>query len=426
MRNSKKLSPLKVSKEKTPGRYADGGGLYLQVTPWGKDGQSWLTKSWLFRYMRDGHARQMGLGSVDTFSLREARERARAQRQLLADGIDPLEARERAKQAAQLEAARAIAFQDAAQRYIKTHAAGWRNEKHGEQWSNTLGTYAYPIIGNLPVAAIDIALIMKVLTQPVSVGGTKTEPFWNAKTETASRVRGRIESILDWAHVQRMRQGENPARWRANLDKLLPAKAKVAKVQHQPAMPYAQVPSFMAELRRREGISARALEFTILSAVRTNETISATWTEIDFAAKLWIIPPERMKSNREHRVPLTARALKILNGLPREHGNKHVFPGISPGQPLSNMAMLEVLRGMRPGYVVHGFRSSFRDWTGEKTSFPREVAEAALAHVLKDKTEAAYQRGDLLEKRRRLMGAWETYCTKPGTRGETLPRSRGG
>lgn len=405
MRGSYKLTPLKVARLNEPGRYADGGGLYLQVSQWN-------TKSWLFRYMLNGRARQMGLGSVSTFTLKEARERARAARQLLADGIDPLEARRKALAAERIEAARAITFQEAAQRYIKAHRAGWKNVKHANQWTATLFTYAYPVIGSLPVSAVDTGLVLKVL-----------EPIWTSKPETASRVRGRIESVLDWAAVRGYRSGDNPARWRGHLDKLLPPKAKVAKVRHQPAMPYAELPAFMAELRENASISAKALEFTILTAVRTGEAIYSRWSEIDLDGRLWIIPAERTKSGREHRVPLCDRALEILRSLPQEKGCEFVFPNAN-GTALSNMAMLELLRGKRPGLTVHGFRSTFRDWAAEMTNFSREIAEAALGHVLGNKVEAAYQRGDLLDKRRRLMAAWESYCAKPPRNGKVLTLSK--
>ncbi|HXE87912.1 MAG TPA: Arm DNA-binding domain-containing protein, partial [Hyphomicrobiaceae bacterium] len=261
MRSTNKLSPLDITRLNDTGRYADGGGLYLQVTRWERDGQEWTTKAWLFRFMLNGRAREMGLGSLDTFSLKEARLRARAQRQLLADGIDPLERRKHGQTAAKLEAARTITFKDAAERYIAAHRAGWKNLKHGEQWGSTLETYAYPIIGSMPVASIDTALVMKVLQQPVKVG-KDTVPFWNGKVETASRVRGRIENILDWARVQGMRNGENVASWKGHLDKLLPARSRVASVVHQAAMPWQQVPAYMGQLRDRADISARALEFT--------------------------------------------------------------------------------------------------------------------------------------------------------------------
>ncbi len=407
MRGANKLTPLKVSRLTKPGRYGDGGGLYLQISIWG-------TKAWLFRYMKDGRARQMGLGDIQTFTLKEARDRAKAARQLLADGIDPLEARQKAKDAKRIEAARTITFKEAAKRYIKAHRAGWKNGKHAEQWASTLATYAFPVFGDLPVAAVDTALVMKVI-----------EPIWAEKTETASRVRGRIEAVLGWATVRGYRDGDNPGRWRGHLDKLLPAKTKVAKVRHQPAMPYAALPEFMVSLRATTSISAQALEFTILTAARTGEIINSRWDEIDFAKKLWTIPAERTKSGRAQRVPLSDRTIKIVKAIPRERGSGFIFPGARKGQALSNMAMLELLRGMKgSGLTVHGFRSSFRDWAAEQTNFPRELAEAALGHVLADKTEAAYQRGDLLEKRRRLMSAWGSYCARPMSGGEVVPLKR--
>jgi integrase len=402
-----KLSAVKVAKLNAPGRYGDGGGLWLQVSCIGER----TTKSWLFRYMLHGRARQMGLGPLHTVSLAEARERARQARAKLLDGIDPIDARHGQRDQAKAAAAKQITFKDAAERYIAAHRAGWKNEKHGEQWTATLRTYAYPIVGDLSVSAIDTAHLLKII-----------EPIWTEKTETASRVRGRIESVLDWAKVRGYRSGENPARWRGHLDKLLPAKAKVRKVKHHDAMPYAVVPGFVAELRAADNISALALEFTILTAARTGEVVGARWSEIDFAAKIWTVPPERTKSGREHRVPLTERAVEILASLPREEGNDHVFIGARRGKGLSNMAMLELLRGMvENGLTVHGFRSSFRDWAGERTNFPRELAEAALAHVLPDKTEAAYRRGDALEKRRQMMAAWARYCAAPPATGDVVP-----
>ena len=408
-----KLSAAGVAKARKPGRYGDGGGLWLQVTATEtKQGPS-IAKSWLFRYMLLGKARQMGLGPVHTVTLAEARDKARQARALLLEGIDPINARHGRRADALAEAAKQITFADAAEKYIAAHRSGWKNEKHGEQWKKTLENYAFPIIGNMAVASVETAHVLRVL-----------EPIWNTKTETASRVRGRIESVLDWAKVRKYRTGDNPARWRGHLDKLLPAKTKVRKVKHHDAMPYTNVPGFVDELRALDHISARALEFTILTAARTGETIGARWSEIDMSAKVWTVPGERTKSGREHRVPLSDRALEILAGVPREDGNDHVFIGGRKGSGLSNMAMLALLRGMiENGLTVHGFRSSFRDWAGESTNFPREIAEAALAHVLPDKTEAAYRRGDALEKRRRLMDAWARFCAKPITPGDVVPIS---
>jgi integrase len=401
-----RLTPLEVTNAKT-GNHADGGGLVLQVR-----GDA---KSWIFRYRRAGREREMGLGGVAAFSLAEARNRAKLARQQLADGLDPIDERRKALEAAKLEAAKAITFSEAAERYIAAHRAGWRNEKHAEQWENTLATYAFPVFGSLPVAGVETSLVMQVL-----------EPIWTVKSETASRVRGRVERILDWARVQGMRHGENPARWRGHLDKLLPQRSKVAKVRHQPALPWQQIPAFMAELRQRSDISAKALEFTCLCATRTGESVGAAWPEIDLNGKLWSIPANRMKSGAEHRVPLCDRAVEILKALPREKGSEFVFLGAVKGKPLSNMAMLELMRGLDlkdangDVCVPHGLRSSFRDWGGEATNFPHDILEAALAHKRRDKVHSAYQRGDLLAKRRKLMDAWASYCAKPAAAGKVL------
>jgi integrase len=406
-RTINKLSAADVAKKTKPGRYGDGGGLWLQVSQFG-------TKSWIFRFMLVGRARQMGLGDVSTFSLKEARERARQARQLVADGIDPIEARKEKMSTLRADDAKRISFKEAADRYIKAHQAGWKNAKHADQWRNTLETYAYPVIGDLPVAKVETAHVMQIM-----------EPIWTAKTETASRVRGRIEAVLDWAKARHYRSGDNPARWRGHLDKLLPGRSKVKKVEHHPALPYVELPAFMERLRGIASVSARALEFTILTACRTGEVIGAKEGEVDFANKMWIISGERMKAGREHRVPLCDRTIEILQTTPREAGSEYLFPGGRAGRPLSNMAMLQLIRGTDDTgeLTVHGFRSTFRDWAAERTNFPRELAEAALAHVLENKTEAAYQRGDLLEKRRRLMAAWEKYCASPAA-GEVTPMRR--
>lgn len=405
MRGAEKLTALKVTKLKAPGRYGDGRGLWLHI---GRGG----TKSWVFRFMRDGAAREMGLGPLHTIGLADARERARAARKLVLDGLDPIEHRRAHRTAAKIEAARGIIFADAAEQYIAAHEAGWKNEKHRDQWRATLRTYAEPIIGKLPVAAIDTALVLKIL-----------EPIWHEKPETATRLRGRMAAILDWAAVREYRQGDNPARWRGHLDKLLPAKQKIRRVKHHAAMAYAALPAFMAELRSLDSISARALEFTILNASRTGEVTGAGWPEIDKAAKVWTIPGARMKAGREHRVPLCDRSMEILADLPRE--GAFVFPGGKAKQPLSNMAMAELLKDLRPGLTVHGFRSSFRDWAREQTNYPREIAEVALAHVVKDRTEAAYLRGDALEKRRRLMRDWQKFCaSKPRAGGQNVTEMR--
>lgn len=394
---------MKIARLNRPGRYGDGLGLWLQVSPT-------LTKSWIFRYMRHGKAREMGLGPLHTITLAEARQKATDCRKLLLDGHDPIEVRRAGQLQARLEEARGMTFEACAEQYIESHKAGWRNEKHAAQWTATLKTYAYPVIGKLPVAGIDTALVLKVL-----------QPIWTAKPETAARVRGRIEAVLGWASAREYRVGDNPARWRGHLDKLLPARSKVARVRHHPALPYSEVSAFMEKLRAEEGVSPRALEFTILCATRTGETIGAEWSEIDFRTRVWTIPGTRMKAGKEHRVPLSNRAIEILEELPRE--GAFVFPGGRANRPLSNMALLATLKRMgRSDLTVHGFRSSFRDWAAETTNYPREVAEMALAHTISDKVEKAYRRGDLFEKRRRLMAEWAAYCASPARKkGAVVP-----
>jgi integrase len=412
-RQVEKLTALKAARKLQPAMHADGGGLYLQVT--GEGG-----KSWSFRYSLHGKAREMGLGSYSAVSLADAREEAAKCRRLRQQGIDPIEARkaERARRA--LDAAKTITFKQAAAKYIASHRAGWKNPKHALLWENTLATYAEPVMGAVSVQAIDTGLVLRVL-----------EPIWRTKPETASRVRGRIEAILDWAKVRGLRQGENPALWRGHLEHSLPAKLKVRRVRHHPALPYAELPDFMAELRKQEGAGARALEFTILTAARTCETVGATWDEADTAEKLWTVPPERMKATREHRVPLSPRALTILGEAKaaRTSESEFVFPGGRRGRPLSNMAMAKVLQRMgRDDITVHGFRSTFRDWAAERTNYPGEVVEMALAHAVSDKVEAAYRRGDLFEKRHRLMAEWATYCNTPKAatrRGRTVIPKQG-
>jgi integrase len=393
-----RLTALKVEKARKPGMYADGGGLYLRVTPEG-------ARNWVFRFMIDRKPRWMGLGPLALYSLADARARAQDARRKRHEGIDPIEAR-RAKRAQQrLDAAKAITFKQCAESYIASHRAGWRNAKHRYQWPATLGAYVYPAIGALPVQAVDTALVHKVL-----------EPIWTAKPETASRVRQRIENILGFAKVCGYRDGENPARWRGHLDNLLPARSKVRDVKHLAALPYVELPTFLVNLRTREATAARALEFLVLTAARTGEVIGARWNEIDMLDKIWTVPAGRMKAHREHRVPLSPRAVAILkemlaarNG---DDGNAYVFPGPKPGKPLSNMAFLMLLRRMGLDYLtVHGFRATFKTWASERTSFQNEIAEAALAHIIGDKVEQAYRRGDLFDKRRRLMQQWATYCT---------------
>jgi integrase len=417
-----KLTALKVSRIKTPGMYADGGGLYLQVTANSKNGEP--AKSWIYRYMLSGRAREMGLGPLAAFGLQEARARATAARKLRHDGIDPIEARHAGRARARVEAAKALTFKECAEKYTGAHRAGWRNAKHAAQWEATLKTYADPIIGRLPVQAIDTPAVMKVLEQPVRFGPNESAPLWTGRTETASRLRGRIEAILDWARVRGYRGGENPARWRGHLDKLLPTRSKVQKVKHHAALPYDELPEFIATLRAQKGIGARALEFAILTAARTGEVLGARWGELDFAEKVWTVPASRMKTGKEHRVPLSARAISILEEMKTgsvitgRDDDPFVFPGGKLERPLSHMAFLMLLRRMgRRDLTAHGFRSTFRDWAAERTRFPAEVAEMALAHAVGDKVEAAYRRGDLFEKRRRLLWAWAAFSARPAIKG---------
>src|SRR5215831_1683903 len=377
-----RLSAVKVQGTTRAGYYADGGNLYLRIAEGG-------SKGWIFRYAMRGRTRDMGLGGYAGISLAKARELAGECRSLLAAGVDPIEARNEKRAAATVEAAKSMTFDACATAYIAAHEAAWRNPKHRQQWKNTLSTYVSPVFGRLPVQAIDTGLVMKVV-----------EPMWAKKPETASRVRGRIEAILDWAKVRGYRAGENPARWRGHLDHLLPAKSKVRKVEHHAALPYVQAGAFMAVLRELPGINARALEFLVLTATRTGETLGAIWDEVDIEARLWTIPAERMKAGKEHRVPLSGATLAVLEQMHAIRHSDYVFPGGRDGRPLSEMALLMLLRRMERGEITaHGFRSTFRDWAAERTTFPREVAEAALAHTIPDAVEAAYRRGDLFETR---------------------------
>jgi integrase len=384
-----RLSAKQVEKLRTPGRHPDGDGLYLQITPTG-------VKSWVLRYERNGRERMLGLGTLRDFSLKEARERARRARQQLADGIDPIDAR-RAERAVPT-----ITFREAAQAYNSLHEAKWRNPRHRAQFLKSLSRYAFPILGNLLVAAVDTPVVLRVV-----------QPIWNSRTETASRVRGRIEAVLDWATVSGHRKGDNPARWKGHLDQVLPAPSAVTKVQHHPALPWSEISSFMVELRGREGVAARALEFAILTAMRTSEVLGARWSEMDLPAKVWTVPAERMKATRPHRVPLPEQAVELLRGLFTEADNDYVFIGAQAGKSLARRALAEALGRMnRSDITVHGFRSTFRDWAAEVSHFPNHVVEQALAHTISNAVEAAYRRGDLFEKRRALMAEWAAFCTR--------------
>ena len=389
------LTALSV-KNAGPGRHADGGGLHLLV----KEGGA---RSWVFRFMLNGKSRDIGLGAAGAggMSLADARDRAAALRLKVKAGIDPLserqEAEARAKAAAEASVAAIVTFKNAADAYIAANGDSWRNAKHRQQWENTLATYAYPVIGGMPVADVDTAQVLRIL-----------EPIWKAKAETASRLRGRIETVLDSAKARGYRQGENPARWRGHLAQIQPARAKLSRGHHK-AMPYEDVPAFLTQLRARKAVAALALEFVILTAVRTGEAISASWSEVDLDKSIWSIPASRMKAGKEHRVPLSPRAVAILESL-QPIGSPYLFPSARGGK-LSGMAMAMLLRRMSVDVTVHGFRSSFRDWVAECTSVSHEVAEMALAHTIGSAVERAYRRGDLFDKRRQLMADWAAYCS---------------
>ena len=392
-RTRNKLTALKVRSLREPGRYSDGGNLYLYI---GTNG----ARSWVFRYSDrvTGKVRDKGLGPAIDIDLARARERAAVCRLQLLEGGDPIGVAQERRQAARIEHAKRVTFGQCCEQYIAAHRAGWRNVKHAEQWGSTLRTYC-ALLWPLDVGAVDTGLVMRCL-----------EPIWKEKTETASRLRGRIESVLAWATVRKFRTGDNPAQWRNHLDQLLPKRSKVQKVEHRPALPYADTAAFMVKLRQRQGLAARALELQILTACRPGEAAGAQWGEFDMDAAIWTIPGERMKAGKEHRIPLSPAALALLKSLHRIDGN--VLPGIK-GRPLTTAAGMQLLKDMQPGITAHGFRSTFRDWAAETTSHPREVIEAAMAHRLKDAAEAAYQRGDLLRRRAALMKDWAIYCGAP-------------
>ena len=407
MRQLYRLSSRSVATKKLPGLYADGGGLYLQLAPSGDK----ISKTWIFRYRSpvSKRDRYMGLGPLHSVGLPEAREKAAAQRGLLSQGIDPITARDEELQRKATEAAKAITFNQCAKLYIESHRPGWRNEKHGDQWTNTLATYADPVIGSLPVQDVNTGLVLKIL-----------EPIWSTKPETASRLRGRIEAVLDWANARGYRSGENPAGWRGHLNKLLPALAKKSRVVHHKAMPFPEVGGFVSRLRALSGTSAHCLEFLILTAARTGEAIKAKAEEFDLDNAVWTVPGSRMKAKKEHRVPLSARAVDIVREMLKLEKD-YVFPGTRKGKCISNMTMLKLLDRMEVTVTVHGFRSSFRDWAAERTGFSHETCEAALAHVIPNAAEAAYRRGDLFEKRRKLMNAWADYVNTPAKDGAVIP-----
>lgn len=395
------LSNLAI-KNAPEGVHSDGGGLYLQVTRAG-------AKSWLFRYQLKGRRREMGLGSFRDLSVTKARARAEELKERTRKGIDPLEEAKAAREAKAAEQAReqqeieqkATTFRVVAEAYISSHRDGWRNAKHAGQWGATLRTYAFPVIGDLPVSEITTNNVLDVL-----------RPIWTTKPETASRVRSRIELVISYAKARDWFEGQNPAVWRGHLSALLPAPSKVRRVRHFSALPWEDVASFMSTLVACPGVSARALEFAILTAARSGEVRGARWSELDLENGIWTIPPERMKAGRQHRSPLSDRALVLLREMPRFQGEDFVFPGSRRNNPLSDMSLSAVLKRMgRKDITVHGFRSTFRDWAAEVSLHHPNIVEAALAHVVANKVEAAYRRGDLLEKRRLLMQEWSDWCS---------------
>lgn len=396
-RKAKELGALAVSKLTVPGTHAVGhvAGLALQVTFTG-------TKSWILRVTVGGSRREIGLGAYPGVSLKDAHTKAQAMRDEIAAGVDPLMVKKEAASRLRASQASEITFEDAATRYIKSVAPTWRNTKHGDQWTNTIVEYANPVIGKMMLRHVARPHVMQIL-----------EPIWITKTETASRLRGRLEAILDWGRVGGFRdEGPNPAAWRGNLDKLLPAPKKTKTVRNHPALPMEAMAKFMVTLRGVEGVSARCLEFTILTAARSGEARGARRAEIDVDKALWIVPAERMKAKKEHRVPLSPAALAIVKAMPEDPKKGLVFPSPRSGGVLSDMALLELMRRQKLDATPHGFRSTFRDWASEKTNYPRELAEVALAHIKSDATEAAYWRSDILEKRRQIMNEWADFITK--------------
>ena len=403
---AKELGALEVRNLTAPGLYFVGGvaGLALQVNPAG-------ARSWTLRAVIGGKRRDMGLGAYSPtgMTLAKAREAATAARELIRQGVDPIQRQLEARSTLRAAMAEALTFKECGESYIKAHAASWKNAKHRQQWRNTLAQYAYPVFGELLVRDVKLSHVMQVL-----------EPLWATTNETAVRLRGRIELVLDWAAARGLRDGMNPARWRGHLDKLLAKPSKVNNREHHAALPVGDMGAFMARLREAEGTGARALEFVILTAARSGEVRGATWAEIDTNAKVWTVPALRMKAGKEHRVPLSAEALALLASVPKVAATELVFQA-PRGGALSDMTLTAVLRRMAVPAVPHGFRSTFRDWTAERTNYPRDVAEMALAHAIGDKVEAAYRRGDLFEKRRLMMADWAGFLGRADVKAEVIP-----
>ena len=396
-RSLNKLSAVQAAKLKTPGRHSDGGGLYLSI-----DGEG--RRRWVFMYVRGGKRTELGLGGGRDLSLANARGEAAELRAVLANGGDPKAERNR-------EAAQVHSFGMCADAYVEAMRPSWRNAKHAQQWTMTLTKYAAPI-RELPVESVGTEHVVAVL-----------QPLWSRTPETAERLRGRIESVLDAAKAKGLRSGENPARWRGHLEQLLPKRRRLTRGHHA-AMAYEQMPEFMGRLRGRVAEAARALEFTVLTAARSGEALGALWSEIDLDKSVWTVPAARMKAGREHRVPLSVRSREILSEIDTDRRTGLVFKGAKADRPLSSMAMAMLLRRMGLTVTVHGFRSAFRDWASETTGFAHEVCEMALAHAIANKAEAAYRRGDLFEKRRLLIQAWADYCAGAVAEGEAVEPSR--
>jgi integrase len=395
-----KLTAIQVTRAKRPGYYSDGGGLFLRVGPTG-------AKSWAFRFADAGKRHEMGLGPCHTISLVEARQKAQDARKLRLEHVNPIEARRSAQAQDKAPRVKAMTFRQCAEAFIEAHRAGWSGRRQATQWTNSLTNSAFPIMGELPVAVVELAHVLAAI-----------EPMWSSKPETANRVRSRIESVLDWAAARGYRQGDNPARWRGHLDKLLPNKSKVKPVTAHVAMPYIELPAFIAMLRQRDTVHSRALEFLILTATRTNEALGARWDEIDLNARTWTVPAARMKSRRDHRVPLCDRAVAIIEQMAELRAGEYVFPGRA-GR-LGHDAIFRELARIGQDVNAHGFRSSFRDWAAERTAFPEIVAEMSLAHTVGDAVVRAYRRSDLFEQRRRLMDAWAAFCAEPAASGEVV------
>lgn len=398
-----RISPTALAKVHRPGRYCDGGGLLLQISKSG-------AQSWIFRFQLAGRKRDMGLGAASSIGLADARELAAKCRAAVAKGIDPIEEKAGRRQQQALEAANALTFQECALKLIEAKRPSWRNAKHAQQWGRSLATYAFPKLGKLPVGDIDTDLVLKVL-----------EPIWLSINPTAARLRERIEAVLDAAKARGNRQGENPARWRGHLENLLPKPSKVQTVEHHPALPYCEINSFISDLQQQASLTARAMELLILTGTRASETLEAKWIEFDLDKATWTIPAARTKTGRDHRVPLSPRALRLLQQLDRQRSSQFVFPGRKMSAPLCKMAFHKLLARMgQTDITTHGFRSTFRDWAAEQTNFSREVAEMALGHAVANKVEAAYRRGDLFQKRAELMSAWAAYCEAPKSDGNVF------